>query len=158
MSLVWASWWRLSSTLRMSLWEYPNLRNRSTLACCCWRSIVDADSECACFLSSAFCLTVWLGNPPRLLILVHQRLHGDGLYFGTVDRCQKEDGVNLCHCKHRKRRCGLRGVFRQIDCGLVFTDRICSGYHKPMTATQAQKLADVMLVKKAPVTHTKRGS
>lgn len=45
MSLVWASWRRLSSTLRMSLWEYPNLRNRSTLA---WWSMMDS----VCFLSS----------------------------------------------------------------------------------------------------------
>lgn len=48
MSLVWASWRRLSSTLRMSLWEYPNLRNRSTLACCWWWSMLDS----VCFLSS----------------------------------------------------------------------------------------------------------
>lgn len=33
--------------------------------------------------------TVCLGNPPRLLIVVPQHLHGNSLCFGTVDRCQK---------------------------------------------------------------------
>lgn len=47
--------------------------------------------------------TVRLGNPPRLLILVHQCHHGNSLCFGTVDRCQKMmEATSVTHCKHRK--------------------------------------------------------
>lgn len=60
--------------------------------------------------------TVWLGNPLRLLILVHQRLHGDGLCFRADDRGEKGRGqIHLCHCKHRKNSHGLTGVFGPTD-------------------------------------------
>lgn len=90
--------------------------------------------------------TVCLGNPPRLLIVVPQHLHGNSLCFGTVDRCQKGGGGGRgCHCKHKKSQ--LHFFFSQSDT-------------TSWLQAQEQTLADVMPVKKAPVTHTltQRGS
>lgn len=143
MSLVWASWRRLSSTLRMSLWEYPSLRNRSTLACCCWWSIVDADSGCS--LVSVFsALSVWGILLASLLWF---------LSTSTATACVLEQ---------------LTGVKRggaEAEAATVNTrSPSCFFFSQSDTTSwlqaQEQTLADVMPVKKAPVTHTltQRGS
>lgn len=82
MSLVWASWRRLSSTLTMSLCVYPNLRNRSTFACCCW--------WCS-MISSPLCSQDRLSGRGILLASLFCLVSTVTVCFWPADRCQKED-------------------------------------------------------------------
>lgn len=54
---------------------------------------------------SSHCLSVCLGNPPRLLILAPQRLRGNGLLTGV-----SRDGVDLCQCKQEAQLQSLRQI------------------------------------------------
>lgn len=160
MSLVWASWRRLSSTRKISLWEYPSLRKRSTLACCCWRSMADSGLEsggCAYYLStvlsgvSAWGILLaslfWFMSVSTATACVLEQLTG-------VKRWWRQEATSVTHCKHRKPAVVSQGF---LDKSMWF------GMHwyefalvttTSWLRTQAQALSDVILVKKAPVTHT----
>lgn len=60
-------------------------------------------------------------------------------------------GVRSRPCKHRKHICGLAGVFRQTDCGLMRADRICTGDHSLMTL-------NAVVTRRKPLPRPERGS
>lgn len=132
MLLVWASWSKLSSTLRMSLWEYPSLRKRSTLAwcccCCCW-SIVDSSSEYSL-------LRVFSGLPARGIplasLLWYLSVSRQRSVFRNSWQVSKAEAVTV---NTGSTRAVSQGGFWKLDCGLVQTDWMCSGYQKLMTFT-----------------------
>lgn len=151
MSLVWASWCRLSSTLRMSVWAYPNLRKRSTLACC-WRSIAPS-----CCLSQV-CLSLGI---PRITSLFWPT----PVSKATACVLEQLTGVKDCGCRQRSSVTENTGSTSVASTG--FSDNqivvACAEIESALVAaaswlwTQAPKPADVTLSEESP-SRPERGS